>query len=963
MTDVIILPPSVPRIDAYKVAVKYAIDILQGNIIAGKLLKLCAKRFIEDLKFGPQRGITFDKKAVQHVVDFFGTLRHSKGEWGKKGGLPFILEPWQTFILANMFGFMRATGKRRFREAHIEVARKNGKALALDTPTPTPQGWRKFGDLRVGDEVFDEQGHIQNVIRCTEVMTEHPCYEITFDDGSSIVADAEHRWLVDSRCPENGTRGKKRRREDNIRTTEELSKRVRVGKEYNHKLLLPEPLQYPEKKLDVHPYVMGVWLGDGDSADTRLTCFDEGILERLRSVWVSITPNKAKGRYQMSAFGYGGLKRALAREGVLGNKHINSNYLTGSVEQRLELLRGLMDTDGSISKAGCCEFTTMSFTLAYGFQALLRSLGYAGRIDTDHATIEGRDCGLKYRIQFWPRTGERVFSLDRKALRQRALRSARTRKISIVSVAPVESVPVRCIQVSGPSHLFLVGAACVPTHNTTFLSGIGLYMMDADGEPGAEVYSIAVSRDQSKIVFDEAVRMRTKSPALRTRIASYRNNLSSVATASKFEPRSAEYGTADGTNTHCLIADELHQHPTRLLYDAYFESTGAREQPLSIAITTAGYNVEGICFTQRKIAENILTNNVSAADGDAMFAYIACIDEADKEGKGGDDWKDEKCWAKANPNLGVSVKLDNMREACAKAMIDPTALNSFLCKRLNVWTSQEIRWMPPDKWALCNHAGPIPSPKTLRDAALERLKGRICVAGLDLSAKIDISSFALVFPPCKEVVERVARPQTRTEMHFRAPLVYDEKIITPADPLWSVLVWHWVPKERIAERVKKDRVRYDVWEREGYLDTCPGDVIDHEFIYKKIKTLHDTFSFDTVAFDSWNAQWIAKKLNDDGFKAEPVRMVYSAMNEPMKELMGMVLQKKLEHYGDPILSWMAGNVAATTDSNGNIRPDKEKSKEKIDGIVAMIMALSVICAQPTLAQGGSVYSDRGIIFL
>ncbi len=625
MSEVVVRPPSAPRIDASKVAVKYAKDIILGNIVAGKLLKYAAKRFIQDLKFGTSRGITFDKIAAQHVVDFFGTLRHSKGEWGKHGGMPFVLEPWQVFIIANLFGFKRADGTRRFREAHIEVARKNGK--------------------------------------------------------------------------------------------------------------------------------------------------------------------------------------------------------------------------------------------------------------------------------------------------------------------------------------------------TTFMSGIALYMLVADDEPGAEVYSIATTRDQSKIVFDEAVRMRNKSPMLATRVASFRNNLCVISTASKFEPQSAEYGTADGKNVHCLIADELHQHPTRLLYDAYYEATGARTQPLVIAITTAGYDTMGICFAQRKIAENILVGNVEAAAGDTMFAYIACIDEPDKDGKGGDDWKDEKCWAKANPNLGVSVKLDGLREAAAKADIDPTALNSFLCKRLNVWTSQEIRWMAPDKWALCNAAGAMSDPKQLRLDALKKLAGRVCIAGLDLSSKIDLTAFALVFPPVAAKTERIARPQTRQEIQFRVPVQFDEKIVEPADPLWSVLVWFWVPEGCIDERTKKDRVPYDVWKKQGYLNTCPGKVIDHEFLYKQILEIRKQFQFTDVAFDAWNAQWIAKKLLDDGFKAESVRMVYSVMSEPMKELMGMVLEKKLEHYGDPVLSWNAGNVSATTDANGSIRPDKEKSKEKIDGVVAVIMALSRICADPTLAQTSSVYSERGIIFI
>src|ERR1039458_9461523 len=627
--DVILRPPSAPRIDAYNVAVKYASDILTGNILAGKLLILAAKRFISDLKYGHTRGITMDKIAAQHVVDFFGTLRHWDAEWGPSAahpkGVPFVLSPWQTFIVVNLFGFKRADGTRRFRKAHIEVARKNGKS--------------------------------------------------------------------------------------------------------------------------------------------------------------------------------------------------------------------------------------------------------------------------------------------------------------------------------------------------TFMAGVGLYMLVADDEPGAQVSVIATTREQSKEVFTSAVNMRSKSAYLSSHVRSVRNNLHVLKTSSKMEPQSSDYGTADGKSTHCCIADELHQHPTRLLYDAYAQSTGARRQPLIIAITTAGYDTQGVCYKQRGIVENILTGNSSAADGDSFFGYIACIDEPDKEGKNGDDPMDEKCWIKANPNLGFGTpKIDNLREEAGIARIDATALHSFLCKRLNVWVNQEIRWMDPAKWAKCNSSGPLANPREVRIAAEKALSGRIAIAGFDLSSKIDLTAFALVFPPCKPVTEKVPRPQTRQEIQWRIPQVFDEVEIAPADLRWSVLVWFWVPEGCIEERVKKDRVPYDVWKRLGYLRTCPGNTIDHEFLYKEITELSKTFQFKDIGFDAWNAQWIAKKLIDDGFRAESCRPNYSTMNEPMKELMGMVLDKKMEHYGDPVLAWNAGNVAATTDANGSIRPDKDKSKEKIDGIVAIIMAMSRFCSDPTLSQN-SVYAERGIIFL
>jgi phage terminase large subunit-like protein len=215
----------------------------------------------------------------------------------------------------------------------------------------------------------------------------------------------------------------------------------------------------------------------------------------------------------------------------------------------------------------------------------------------------------------------------------------------------------------------------------------------------------------------------------------------------------------------------------------------------------------------------------------------------------------------------------------------------------------------------------------------------------------------------KERTEQRPKPQTQQDRWNRKPLEYDTIVLQEGDPLWRVLVWFWVPAERIEERVKKDRVRYDVWRDEGYLNTCPGNTIDHEYIYKQILELRNMFSFNDVAFDAWNAQWIAKKLENDGFKPEDVHMGYHSLSEPMKELMGMVLEKKLEHYGDPILSWNAGNVEATTDPMGNIKPDKSKSKEKIDGIVALIMAISRVVNDPTItAVSGWDYS-KGILFI
>lgn len=613
MPEAIVRPPTHPKINAVEVAFNYANDVISGAIVAGKLVKLAAKRFLRDLKYGSERGIYLDANAAQHVVDFFGFLHHSKGEWG---GQVFVLAPWQVFILVNLFGWKNADGYRRYREGYIEIARKNGKS--------------------------------------------------------------------------------------------------------------------------------------------------------------------------------------------------------------------------------------------------------------------------------------------------------------------------------------------------TLLAGIGLYMLFADDEPGAEVYCAATKKDQAKIVFDEAVKMRKASELLASRIGAFRNNLHVLSTHSKFEPLSAEDDKQDGLNTHCAVIDELHAHPTRGLYDVLYESTASRRQPLIFSITTAGYNRQGICYKTREYGERTLVGAISAQESDHFFCYIACIDEDD-------NWEDEKVWMKANPNLGISVKPEKLRVAASKAKEDPTALNSFLRKHLNVWTNQDVKWMPPDKWAACNAIGPLISPRTTRVLALQKLAGRECYGGLDISSKIDLAAFVLIFPPVAEIKDKRPKPQTKEQMWARQPVEFEEIVIQKADPKWSVVPWFFVPKDNVPDRVKRDRVRYDVWIKEGYIFDTPGNVVDQDFIRTTMNQLRGTFQIREVGFDSWNATQLALNLQGDGFTMVEIRQGFKSMTEPMKECMGLVLSKKLEHYGNPVLTWCFGNVMAKVDPAGNIMPDKAQSAEKIDGAVATFMALHRVVQNP--ASQPSVYSERGIIFI
>jgi phage terminase large subunit-like protein len=424
---------------------------------------------------------------------------------------------------------------------------------------------------------------------------------------------------------------------------------------------------------------------------------------------------------------------------------------------------------------------------------------------------------------------------------------------------------------------------------STLASGVGLYLFDADSEPGAEVYTGATKREQAKIIHSEATRMVRKSPALRKRIAVNKDNLHSEATASKYEPLGRDSNTLDGLNVHGAIIDELHAHKTRDLYDVLDTATGSRRQPLIYSITTAGFNRTTICYEQHEYTCKILERVI---EDDTFFGIIFALDE-------NDDWEDEANWIKANPNLGVSVKLDDLQRKADKAREMPAALNAFLRLHLTLWTQAETKWMDADKWRACGDVEIDPG----------EMLGRTCYGGLDLSSSIDISAFILVFPPEEE------------------------------NELYLVLCFFWIPEEAMRERTKRDRVPYEAWVREKYIEATPGNVIDYDWIIAGIQRQAELFDLAEIAFDPWGATKMIQSLQNEGFTVVPFRQGVASMSGPMKELERLIAARGLAHGGNPVLAWMADNLVAREDPAGNIKPDKSKSFEKIDGIVALIMGL------------------------
>jgi deoxycytidine triphosphate deaminase len=371
------------------------------------------------------------------------------------------------------------------------VARIEGKALATDTPVPTPDGWRTMGDLRPGDWVFDADGHATPVIAASETMLDRPCRRVEFSDGTTIVADLDHQWQVWTR------NDRSRRGRPSIKTTGEIERTLKQGVEYNNHVAQAIAVRYPHRGLPVDPYVLGAWLGDGKSTVAVITSCDQPILDELALAGEPVARRSAPIAYSVGVTGKtrapttgryvenDSLHSRLRNLGLLGDKHIPRDYLESSMEQRQALLEGIMDTDGYVDVYSRCDVTTINPRLAEDYRELIASLGYKPVVAEKPAKLYGRICGTRYEVQFTPH--EYVFRLPRKLARQKLTQRLDLAPAhrAITAVRPCDSVPVRCIEVGDPDGVFLVSRSFIPTHNSS-IGRLGLIVHATAGfcDPG-----------------------------------------------------------------------------------------------------------------------------------------------------------------------------------------------------------------------------------------------------------------------------------------------------------------------------------------------------------------------------------------------------------------------------------------------------------------------------------------------
>ena len=435
----------------------------------------------------------------------------------------------------------------------------------------------------------------------------------------------------------------------------------------------------------------------------------------------------------------------------------------------------------------------------------------------------------------------------------------------------------------------------VPRKNakSTLCAAIQLYLLVADGEKGAEIYCAAAARDQVASVFDPCKEMVNQSSHLSSKLSVFRNSITVNHSASFLKAISADAKTKHGFNASGVVIDELHVQPDRDLHDVLTTSVGSRRQPLVFMITTAGYNRTSICWEQheysRKIDEGIIKD-------DSFFGLIYSIDE-------GDDWEDEEVWKKANPGYGTIVKKDYFKEQYTKAKNEPSFLNTFKNLHLNIWTSSHSAWIPDHDYMKCDMGGD-----------LEKLKGRRCVAGLDLGSTRDLTALVLLFPSEK-----------------------DDK------PYFDVVPFFWCAAETAETRGNKGGVDYLTWAEQKHLTLTPGNTTDYNFIKKEVSNIVEKYDLKIIGYDQFNSsQLIIDLIDEYGSRDIEFRKFSQGvkdMSPPTIELERIVLEQRMDHYGHPILRWMFDNVMIFRDANDNIKLNKKKATEKIDGVVALVMAL------------------------
>jgi len=839
---------------------------------------LAQQRFIKDCQ---NDKYFIDWQLMDKIVNFFGEFKHYTGKFN---GQPFILSTWQKFLLLNIFCVkVKNTGLRKYQQIYCQISRKNGKDQDINTKIPTPCGWTTIGNIKIGDKVFNRYGDIVDVIDVTDIQL-NKNYIVEFEDGEKTTCGEDHLWFVKNRYKDN----------IQVKKTKELLNVFRIrkdkkGTEYTWRVPMNESIDLPYKNLSLDPYLLGLWLADGDKNNPRFIINNDDSNFLIPYFFKTLDKNDSycftaaiTDKRDRKKFWF---ENKLIELNLIGNKHIPEDYLRASFNQRLILLQGFMDGDGYIDKRGQCEFVQKNNLVTDGICELLSSLGIKYNRRKKIPTINGVPCDEVNRVTFFTdKTKPCFLKCERKYNRLKDKLNKRMLYKSIISITPTETIPTKCISVTGDNS-YLFGKHFTVTHNSSLVAVMALWGLLADNEPNSQIVVAANTMTQADIVFKMAntyLRQRTKKgKTYRTSQIMLDNNELFIV--------SSDASKQDGLNPSIFILDEYHEAKNNDMFQVLRSGQGARSQPLGIIITTAGFNKASACYSMRNYSIEVLNGE---KQDDILFPLIFELD------KGDDPYNEKTKWIKSNPNLNITVSSEYIENQLIQAKQDVNSTAAILTKTLNIWQDSKYTWIPESY---------IKDTIITESEWFEKLQSKknYLYCGCDLSDVSDLSAVSYMFYLDKKYYFNIKYYLPENFTNYQQNMMYYRSLAV-----------------------------------NGQLTLTPGNTLNENQIISEILEMNKLGRIVNFLYDPYNAKFFIEKLKSARIPNEPFSQTVASFNSPTKHFQKEILSGNV-HFVENELTFKGFNdVVIRKDYNSNEKPEKQDDyNSKIDGIIASIQAI------------------------